>query len=174
MDTTLKNTGNSRLQSIGDWAELKGQVVDIFEDFLSKQNIIIQNTDRDDAMIESILEDDLDTQNINSLKDARDVRINECLQGTQFRTLDLAIIFGKDYDTIADTVETELAPFADAGKRMTKEETENVILHILVIFFSLLSPEQVLLITMAHCRRLKNSILNLLENWELLLRKEEL
>ena len=66
--------------SLDDLAELKGQIVDNYEDFASEYNLDLPNSDRDDA-----IEDGEDPE-------------------------DLAIIYGSAYDMIADTVDNIFAP----------------------------------------------------------------
>ena len=63
-----------------DLAELKGQIVDSYEDFASEYNLDLPNSDRDEA-----IEDGEDPE-------------------------DLAIIYGSAYDMIADTVDNIFAP----------------------------------------------------------------
>lgn len=66
--------------NLDDLAELKGQIVDSYEDFASEYNLNLPNSDRDEA-----IEDGEDPE-------------------------DLAIIYGAAYDFIADTVDTIFIP----------------------------------------------------------------
>lgn len=66
--------------TLDDLAELKGQLVDSYEDFASEYDLDLPNSDRDDA-----IEDGEDPE-------------------------DLAIIYGSAYDMIADTVDNIFAP----------------------------------------------------------------
>ncbi len=66
--------------NLDDIAELKGQIVDAYEDFASEYNLNLPNSDRDEA-----IEDGEDPE-------------------------DLAIIYGDAYDFIADTVDAIFVP----------------------------------------------------------------
>jgi hypothetical protein len=70
----------SIIVSLDDLSELKGQIVDAYEDFASEYNLDLPNSDRDDA-----IEDGEDPE-------------------------DLAIIYGDAYDFIADTVDVIFVP----------------------------------------------------------------
>lgn len=70
-----QKTVSFTLRNRDDWAEFRGQTVDILEDMLSDKGATIENEDRDDA-----IEDGDDEE-------------------------ELAIIYGDDYDIIADEAE---------------------------------------------------------------------
>lgn len=69
--------------NLDDIAELKGQIVDSYEDFAAEHNLNLPNSDRDEA-----IEDGEDPD-------------------------DLAIIYGDAYDTIADYVDNIFAPIPE-------------------------------------------------------------
>ena len=74
--------------NLDDIAELKGQIVDAYEDFASEYNLNLPNSDRDEA-----IEDGEDPE-------------------------DLAIIYGDAYDTIADYVDGIFAPIPEYKQRI--------------------------------------------------------
>ena len=71
----------------GGWPEFKGQIVDVFEDFLSERGYMLNNPDRDEAIKNGEYDDPEEA----------------------------AIIWGEDYDIIADEVEYAFGSYDSDG-----------------------------------------------------------
>lgn len=123
-----------------DMPELKGQVVDIFEDYLTDKEISIPNEDRDDA-----------------IADGED-------------TEDLAIIYGADYDAIADEVEFVVntrAKTNDVSIVPFSEEQFSELIDIIIQAFMNLIPAAYKDEVSADIPQFKKKLKVLFVNWQL-------
>ena len=122
-----------------DMAELRGQVVDIFEDFASENNIYIPNEDRDAEIAEV---------------EADGIPVDE---------LGLAIIYGDDYDTIASVVESAIQRKAENydNSLFTDEEINGIVNDTCNAFKSVSNYQ----ITDEYSDMLSHRLKNTLINW---------
>lgn len=92
--------------------EFIGQIIDIFEDFCSEQDILIDNPDKEDYQDE---EDDENNP--------------------------LAIIFGDDYDTIGDEITGIIDNYNLYSHTISKKERKQIISHIIDTFRYLITKK---------------------------------
>lgn len=97
--------------------EFIGQIIDIFEDFCSEQDILIDNPDKEDYQAE---EDDEDNP--------------------------LAIIFGDDYDTIGDEIADIIDNYDLYNHTVSRKEKKQIINRIIETFKYLILEKGYILI----------------------------
>ena len=119
----------------GDLPEFKGQVVDVYEDFCDDNAITIRNEDREEYNRESGYEDG---ENV-------------------------AIIFGEDYDEIADRIEgfvlTLDSPFP-------REEVKRIALSCTSGFNGMLKERGSRTLTEPESQKLTAQIVEIFDRWE--------
>lgn len=103
------------------YPEFRGQVVDIFEDYCADNNIFIQNDERDGEV------EDYLTECASLTTDDNDGSIP---------SLDLAIIYGDDYDTIVGALEHYMDIDNDPSDA-TIEDKEAAIKDIIDAFYDI-------------------------------------
>lgn len=132
---------NKRLTDISsELAEFKGQIVDILEDALADKDAMIPNRDREEA-----IEDGEDEE-------------------------DLAIIYGDDYDIIADTVQDiVLSKNLEEHPISTESGRETFLVPIMEAYQELIDkavfPDGGF--TDAEMTQLKTNVTNTFVNWKL-------
>ena len=110
---------------LGNLAELKGQIIDVLEDYCMDNHISIDSNERDEAIEEQAFE-------LHTLATAN----GDTDSVPVIDTNDFAIIYGSDYDKITSPVEEAIATF---GWKMTHDQAERVISKVLSEFAAIIS-----------------------------------
>lgn len=110
--------------------EFKGQIVDIFEDFLCDNNYTLKNEEREAAIADDEYEDPEEA----------------------------AIIWGDDYDTIADTVESVIS-----GN--DKEHISEAEIKIIMSAFNELCTENNIALTSEQTKTLSDKLIETFQRW---------
>ena len=114
-----------QIMELSRLTELKGQIIDVLEDYCMDNHINIDNDERDEAIEEQAFE-------LHTLATAN----GDTDSVPVIDTNDFAIIYGYDYDRISYPVEKAIATF---GWKMTHEQTEHVISKVLSEFAAIIS-----------------------------------
>lgn len=139
MNTEILSKNNNR-------AEFKGQIIDIFEDFLHEKHMCIPNEDREEE-----IKDILDSYPPD---EAQEILENECP----------AIIYGEDYDAIGDEIDYGLDNNTDI----------NTLINNIYDRFERLGPEYVdpdtpdEEFTETEINMLKNKVRETFINWKII------
>lgn len=127
--------------SSNNLAEFRGQVVDVFEDFCDEYGIRIENKERDEYNAEAGYEEGENT----------------------------AIIFGSDYDLIADEV-TDRVNNADGKESFTPDEVSDIADALMDIFDNQILKERGTIIFVCDPLKveLKKGIVDTFRAWDLI------